>query len=765
MKEKLKKLCDENKSSQLLYKPFFFRLSNKTDKIKFEKLLDNPGILVSDEIFSQLEELIKSRTPRAVYSKEQLSEKAKEYPSTAPEEYGVWVYYPWSGRIVHMLDEKEFIEVRTNRNHNKISVKETELLSTKKVGVVGLSVGQSVALTMAMERTFGELRIADFDLLELSNLNRIRTGTHNLSLPKVIAVAREIAEIDPFLKVVIFTEGITEKNIEDFLLKEGKLDILIDECDGLDIKILCRKKAKELSIPVLMEASDRGTVDVERFDLEPERPLLHGLIDHLDISNLKNLKTNEEKIPYLLPFVGLETISTRLKASMLEVGQTISTWPQLASAVVLGGGVTADVCRRILLNQFHESGRYFVDVEEIIGDKKKNIHEVIGNSQKKFSLSNQKLIDSVAGIQTQKDQIEVEQETLAKIITAAAKAPSHGNSQPWKWFYHNKNLYLFHDKEYSGFPDPNNIAAYIALGAASENLILKAHELNLEVMEEKFPSTENALVSIFRFFKKGSALNYSSHDYDHLAKAIDNRVTNRNINKKKVIPQNIISEFKTISAHFPEVSLKILSSEKEIQALAEIIGKSERIRMMHQKMHSDFMNQIRWTDEEFAKSADGIPLGSLAPNNSAALSYQMSRHWPVIDFLKHWGGGSIFEELPKRSAASASALGLITTSGLNAETIYSVGKIIERIWLHATMQNIALQPLNTINFLFVRLDENGDGLSDPEIKELKNLRDQFTKIFSLESLKGVFLFRLFIADKPGKPSKRRSADQILYRNN
>src|SRR5690606_3975260 len=139
----------------------------------------------------------------------------------------------------------------------KISPEEYNILATKKIGVIGLSVGQSVATTMALERTCGELRIADYDILELSNLNRIRTGVHNLGLLKTINVAREIAEFDPFLKVTCFHEGINENNISEFLLEGGKLDILIDECDGLDIKILCRQKAKELTIPVVMEASDR----------------------------------------------------------------------------------------------------------------------------------------------------------------------------------------------------------------------------------------------------------------------------------------------------------------------------------------------------------------------------------------------------------------------------------------------------------------------------------------------------------------------------
>jgi hypothetical protein len=90
----------------------------------------------------------------------------------------------------------------------------------------------------------------------------------------------------------------------------------------------------------------------------------------LDVETLKNLKTNEQKIPYMLDILGIETASIRLKASMMEIEQTINTWPQLASAVTMGGGITADVSRRLLLNSFTESGRYFVDVEDIISNKK-----------------------------------------------------------------------------------------------------------------------------------------------------------------------------------------------------------------------------------------------------------------------------------------------------------------------------------------------------------------------------------------------------------
>src|SRR5262249_35954029 len=108
-----------------------------------------------------------------------------------------------------------------------------------------------------------------------------------------------------------------------------------------------------------------GLLDIERFDLEPERPIFHGAVGDLDPTRLRGL-TTEEKVPYVLKIIGADTISARLRASLLEVEQSISTWPQLASAVAMGGAVAADIARRILLDQHRSSGRFFVDVDDIV---------------------------------------------------------------------------------------------------------------------------------------------------------------------------------------------------------------------------------------------------------------------------------------------------------------------------------------------------------------------------------------------------------------
>jgi len=351
-----------------IYTPRFFCLSHQQDKEQLLNLMEKvPHLEIKDTYLNQLKEWVKAMHPGRRWTEEELrAEVEAQIGEADTAELGVWVYYPWKQLLVHLLDEEAFIFVRTNRNRNKITADEQHRLRGKKIGVVGLSVGHSLAMTLAMERSAGELRLADFDTLELSNLNRIRAGVHALGVPKVVVAAREIAEIDPFIKVICYEEGITEENIDCFFTEGGNLSLVLDECDSLDMKMLIRLKARELQIPVVMDTSDRGMIDVERFDLEPERPIFHGILEGMDIEILKNL-SNQEKIPHVLKIVGYETMSARLKESLPEVGSTILTWPQLASSIMLGAASGADACRRIGLGQSCESGRYYIDLEELVG--------------------------------------------------------------------------------------------------------------------------------------------------------------------------------------------------------------------------------------------------------------------------------------------------------------------------------------------------------------------------------------------------------------
>jgi hypothetical protein len=353
-----------------VYKPLLLRLSQQQDRETFNQLYNSETVaFIHDELPDQLKELMKCYHPSRQLSADEIVTLVNQHLNgTDLEQYGVWAYYPWNRSMVHLLDEEEFIAVRTNRNQLKITKEEQELLKQKTIGIIGSSVGQSIALTIAMERTCGTLRIADFDLLELSNLNRIRAGVRSLGLSKVVITAREIAEIDPYLNVEIYKDGITRDNIGSFLGQSSKLDILVEVCDNIDMKIFSRLEARAQSIPVVMDTNDRGMMDIERFDLDPARPVLHGLLEGISLDDLSSLSP-EQRMSMILKIVGADSISPRLRLSIGELQRSIYALPQLASSVVLGGAITTDVCRRILLGSFIESGRFYVDPEDIMKDK------------------------------------------------------------------------------------------------------------------------------------------------------------------------------------------------------------------------------------------------------------------------------------------------------------------------------------------------------------------------------------------------------------
>lgn len=746
-----KRISKTNKANTKIWKPVLFDLKKDDELTGFLEILDTKDPVVTDEIFDQVKELVKCKYPRKRLSGDALINATHEHFGDIPLElYGKWAYYPWSNRMVHILDEDEFVEVRTNRNHYKISPAEQKILATKIVGLVGLSVGQSVAVTMAMERGFGELRLADFDELELTNLNRIRTGLHNMGLNKAYAVAREIMEIDPYLNVTCYADGLTEANMHDFFTKGGNLDLFIDECDGLDIKVLSRYKAREMGIPVVMEASDRGMVDVERFDLEPDRPLLHGTISDLSPEKLKTLKTNEDKIPYMLAIVGAETISVRAKASMLEIGETITTWPQLASAVTLGGGLTADVVRRIFLDQYHGSGRYHVDVEELIGDNEKSDHEKIV-IEKQDSTN----IDFGPAPRPNGTELLLPEPTVENIAKAACHAPSGGNLQPWRWTYANGIMQLKQDKSItSKFLDHNFIASYIALGASIENAVLEAVNSNLNTSVEYFPTEADDIIAHLRF-EQGSDFNA---DDKKLGQHIFNRETNRNLEPGEKLSTEH-KEFLKRLAQKNGSELLLIDDSEQKKALSKVIAFAERFRVMHPMGHKNFLQEMRWSAKEAEETRDGIDVNTVELTVGEITGFKIAHDRRVIDKLEEWGGGSAFEKLSNKSTEAASVLGIITRPQNSPIDFINAGRDMERVWIGANSEKIGFQPQSPITLILQRLSTKQD-LNTAQAEELQAAADQLKDIITpLTTNDPVFIFRLFYARKPVVKSYRRNINE------
>lgn len=745
------------------HKPQLFRLKLENDKNAFDQLIAaNPTLQVYDEIDGQLRELIKSLHPS-------IKIKDDEYPALIEKhlngqslrEYGVWVYYPWANRVVHLLDEEEFVEVRTNRNRYKITKQEQGLLKQKKIGVVGLSVGQSIALTLVMERVCGEIRLADFDTAELSNLNRIRTGVHNLGVKKTLIAAREIAEIDPFIKVSIFNDGLINDNIDDFFTGGGKLDMLVEVCDGLNIKIISRFKARELKIPVVMDTNDRGMLDVERFDLEPDRPVLHGLAGDLDPEKLKDL-SNEDKVPIILKMVGTDTLSMRLKASMMEVEQSINTWPQLASSVVLGGALTTDVVRRIFLNQFRDSGRYYFDFDEIIKDAPTEV-----NDNSSYDGPPALTLDQLHAIAAKYHTATISQHInnvqLEELIQAACLAPSGGNAQPWKFLYKDDRIFIFHDEHFSySLLDYNNLGSGIAFGAMIENIDIKASQIGLSAKADILPIKEEpALVAVINIGSK------ETNTLTYLAPVITQRLTNRNISERILLKPEDSKALIDMAATVPGARLQLFDTYADIEALADVLTNTERIRFMHKQGHYDtFVKELRFSREEVLATADGLDIETLNMTNSEKAALQIARDARAISFLNEMRQGIGFKKISNKNVMAASALGVMTMDGNDFSHFLQGGRALERVWLEAGYRGIAFQPISQIVFMVERYRQRGKlDFNEFEMAELEKIMQKFYKLIDLqENRTPTFVFRLFHGAAPKERALRKPLSKVLFVN-
>jgi hypothetical protein len=344
----------------MIYRPSFYNSANEEKNVALKGLIQDKHVKVIDRIAEQLMDLMLCRNAgldRNQVQEQKLVDQFLNQQGSSLDKYGNWVYYPRKNEIVRVLPEKEFIEVRTNRNKYKITPQEQDILGEKVIGIAGLSVGRAVATTVALERIAGEIRLADFDEIELSNLNRIKTPLSEMGINKAVSTAREIAEMDPYINVKCYTDGLTEANMDSFFRGEIKLDLFVEECDDIGIKIKSRLKCKELNIPVIMETNDNCIIDIERFDTEPNRPMFHGKLTNDDIGLAINAKSMEEKMGILSKILDASSISQEIFYTLSELRKTARAWPQLASDVQYGAGVVANLARKILLGKNIVSGQ------------------------------------------------------------------------------------------------------------------------------------------------------------------------------------------------------------------------------------------------------------------------------------------------------------------------------------------------------------------------------------------------------------------------
>ncbi len=656
------------------------------------------------------------------------------------EEGQRWVYYPWRRAAVRLLGPRAFSTLRLDRNHNKVTSHEQARLRTLKIGVVGVSAGHSIAHVLAMEGLVGELRLADFDTVEISNLNRIPGGVLDLGVNKAVVAARRIAEIDPYLHVVVETAGIQRENLETFL--EG-LDLVIEECDSLDMKFLVREVAKEKRIPVIMETSDRGVLDVERFDLDPDLPIFHGVLGDMDSSKLAGL-TLAEKGPFVLRMLGASEVSSRGAASLFELGQTVTGWPQLASEVTLGAVTVATAVRRFGLNGYLPSGRVRFDVEEIIS-----------------SLAAMDISDGLADqlrLPPPEDPAIESNDPIEIIVDAARRAPSGGNAQPWRFEADAEEIrfYVVPERVKSSM-DVRLRGSYVGVGAALFNARVAAAALRQLGSVKLFPEgTDSDHVATLFLGTQMDAGIARLHD----------TVRSRTVNRRPGRPTPIDTSTILMLSRGVEregARLRFVTERDDVERCAKLLAESDRLRFLIPHVHQEMLGELRWPGLDDLD--EGLDVRTLELDPAGLGTLELLRRPDVMEHLLEWRGGQALGLRTQAMVNSSSALALITVPRAEPSWYVRGGAAIERFWLSAEMHGLALQPVSPL-FLYATDEADLVGLGGERfLDEMYDLSRRFNRAWDLDEGEAMaMVMRVIHADRPSVHSIRRPLKEVLSRD-
>lgn len=643
-------------------------------------------------------------------------------------EGGRWAYYPWRRAVVAVLGPRGYRAVRLDRNRNNITPPEQDRLLRLRIGVAGLSVGHVIAHTLAAQGLCGGLRLADFDHLELSNLNRVPASVFDIGVNKACVAARRIAELDPYLSVEVVDAGLTFDTVDAFV--DG-LDIVVEECDSLDMKAVLREGARARRIPVLMATSDRGLVDVERFDQEPQRPILHGLLGDLDIGLLPGM-SSREKVPHILRHLEAERLSPRTAASLIEIDRTVSTWPQLASDVILGASALAEGVRRIGLGEQLRSGRTRIDIAWALDQ----LDEPDMARHRPAPTENHEPAElpGIPGV----------------IAAAAIRAPSGGNVQPWYVQAGPTAITIDVAAQHTSTMDVGFRGSAVAVGAAllnariaaAEHHVLGAAALNDDVDETPLRAT----------LTLGDGTDPTLAD---LYQPMLERSTNRHHGTPEPIDATTI-EALAAAAEREGARLRMITARDDIARAATILAASDRTRYLTPHLHREMISELRWPGD--ADPDTGIEVRSLELDAGDLELLEVLRRPDVMAHLARWDAGSALGEETRDRIMASSALAVVSVPGGSLRDYATGGSAVELVWIIAQQHGLAVQPVSPV-FLYAHTRADFDELSPQFADQLTQLQRDFRGLIDMPPGEFIVLVLRFTAGPPASVPSRRNLDR------
>ena len=173
--------------------------------------------------------------------------------------------------------------------YSKHNPKILSIISKKKIGIIGAGgIGSNAAVALARAGV-GHLIIADFDIIQPSNLNRQYYFTDQIGKEKVFALKENLKRINPFILYTMVNNKINKLNLIKIF---PDIDLLIEAVDKANQKKMILETWLEYypDKPIIMAS---GIAGIGNNDIIHTRK-----IDNIYICGDEKTESNDKNLPY-----------------------------------------------------------------------------------------------------------------------------------------------------------------------------------------------------------------------------------------------------------------------------------------------------------------------------------------------------------------------------------------------------------------------------------------------------------------------------------
>lgn len=329
-------------------------------------------------------------------------------------------------------------------------------------------------------------------------------------------------------------------------------------------------------------------------------------------------------------------------------------------------------------------------------------------------------------------------------VHAAILAASPHNTQPWLFRVTDTQVDVIADMARNiGSIDPFRRELYIGLGCALENLLVAARAIGYSTGVALLPDGhEAARVAAVQLT---AAQNIPSPLYH----AIPLRHTNRGpYDVARPVPKDVLTALAQLGPDLPDVSVLWFTAEADRQKLSSLIVAATEAIVADKQQSADSARWFRMSWDELQRHRDGVTLD--AAGLSPAL-LAMAKMLPPMSMEE--SDAAWLKVTRETHVATAPAFGLLLVRDArdNGQRLQG-GRLWQRMHLWATANGVAMQPLNQVSERADR--EVSQGMEPKFGNALKDLIGD-------PAWQALMPFRLGYAQRPGHPSPRRAAEEVL----